>query len=82
MNKSEIINTIYYDPAGHGSMQTTFEDAKQNDKSISYFDVQKWFDANIERKTQLKGYNSFIASEPKEEYQMDLVYELFKRPGD
>ena len=75
MRKSETINKIYYDPAGHESMKTTYEDAKQKDKSISYVDVEKWFDANIERtKTQLKGYNSFIASEPKEESQMDLVF--------
>ena len=74
MSKSEIINKIYYDPAGHGSMKTTYEDAKQKDKSISYVDVKKWFDTNISRKTQLKGYNSFIASEPKEEYQMDLFF--------
>ena len=26
----------------------------------------------MEQKKQLKGYNSFIANEPKEEYQMDL----------
>ena len=77
MSKSEIINKIYYDPAGHGSMKTTFEDAKQKDKSISYVDVKKWFDANISRKTQLKGYNSFIASEPKEEYQMDLFFKNY-----
>ena len=82
MSKSEIINKIYYDPAGHGSTKATFEDAKQKDKSISYVDVKKWFDANISRKTQPKGYNSFIASEPKEEYQMYLFfYELFKRSG-
>ena len=74
MSKSEIINKIYHDPAGHGSMKTTYEDAKQKDKSITYVDVKKWFDTNIERKTQLKGYNSFIASEPKEEYQMDLFF--------
>ena len=54
--------------------KTTYEDAKQKDKSISYVDVKKWFEANIERKTQLKGYNSFIASEPKEEYQMDRFF--------
>ena len=74
MSKSEIINKIYHDPAGHGSMKTTYEDAKQKDKSITYVDVKKWFDTNIERKTQLKGYNSFIANDPKEEYQMDLFF--------
>ena len=82
MSKSELIKKVYHDPAGHGSMKTTYEDAKQKDKSISYVDVKKWFDANIERKTQLKGYNSFIANDAKEEYQMDFFfYELFERPG-
>ena len=28
---------------------------------------------NLERKTQLKGYNSFVADEPCEEYQIDLL---------
>ena len=70
----KIIDKIYHDPAGHGSMRTTYEDAKKKDKSITYVDIQAWFKKNIERKTQLKGYNSFIASEPKEEYQMDLFF--------
>ena len=76
----KIIDKIYHDPAGHGSMRTTYEDAKQKDRSITYGDIQAWFKKNIERKTQLKGYNSFIANEPKQEYQMALFYELFKRP--
>ena len=70
----KIIENIYYDPAGHGSMRTTYEDAKKKDKSITYVDIQAWFKRNIERKTQLKGYNSFIASEPKQEYQCDLFF--------
>ena len=41
MSKSEIIDKIYYDPAGHGSMKTAYEDAKQKDTSISYVDVKK-----------------------------------------
>ena len=36
--------------------------------------MKQWFDLNIERKTQLKGYNSSIANEPKQEYQMDLFF--------
>ncbi len=74
MSKSDIINKIYHDPACHGSMKTTYEDAKQKDKNITYVDVKRWFDTNIERKTQLKGYNSFVANDPKEEYQMDLCF--------
>ncbi len=70
----QIIDKIYHDPAGHGSMQTTYEDAKKKDQSITYGDIQAWFKKNIERNTQLKGYNSFIANEPKEEYQMDHFF--------
>ena len=70
----KIIDKIYHDPAGHGSMRTTYEDAKKKDQSITYGDIQAWFKKNIERKTQLKGYNSFIANEPKQEYQMDLFF--------
>ena len=70
----EIIDKIYHDPAGHGSMRTTYEDAKKKDQSITYGDIQAWFKKNIKRKTQLKGYTSFIANEPKEEYQMDLFF--------
>ena len=70
----KVIDKIYHDPAGHGSMRTTYEDAKKKDQSITYGDIQAWFKKNIERKTQLKGYNSFIANEPKQEYQMDLFF--------
>ncbi len=55
-------------------MKTTYEVAKQKDQSITYGDIQARFKKSIERKTQLKGYNSFVASEPKQEYQMDLCF--------
>jgi hypothetical protein len=74
MSKTEIIEKIYNDPAGHGSIKTTYEDAKAKDSSITYGDVQAWFRKNIDRKRQLKGYNSFIASEPFEEFQVDLAF--------
>ena len=34
----------------------------------------KWKDDNLQRKIKLKGVNSFIASRPKQEYQMDLMF--------
>ena len=74
MSKNELIEKIYHDPAGHGSIKTTYEDAKAKDPSITYGDVQAWFHKNIDRKRQLKGYNSFIASEPFEEFQVDLAF--------
>jgi len=72
--KYSIIDKTYHDLAGYVSMKTTLEDARKVDKSITMDDVKKWFDKNVERKTNLKGYNSFIASEPREEYQMDLMF--------
>jgi hypothetical protein len=74
MSNNDIIEPIYNDPAGHGSIKTTYEDAKAKDSSITYGDVQAWFHKNIDRKRQLKGYNSFIASEPFEEFQVDLAF--------
>ena len=73
-SKDEIISKIYNDPAGHGSMKQTLEDAKQKDKTINYNDVKNWFEKNIERKKQLKGFNSYIANESKFEYQIDLFF--------
>ena len=37
-------------------------------------DIKKWFNKNVERKGKLRGMNSFVASEPREEYQMDLFF--------
>ena len=58
MSKDTINDKIYHDPAGFGSMQTTLADARKIDKTITMDDVKKWFDKNVERKTNLKGYNS------------------------
>ena len=63
----KIIYKKNHDPAGHGSMSTTYEDAKKKDQRITYGDIQSCLNKKIERTTQLKGYNSFIASEPKQE---------------
>ena len=58
MNKQNIISKIYTDPAGHGSIANTFKEAKVKDKSITLNDVKQRFAENVERKTQLKGFNS------------------------
>ena len=74
MDKNEIIKKLYYDPAGFGSIQTTLKDAKAKDKTININDVKAWFKRNVERKTNLKGYNSFVANEPFEEFQVDPCF--------
>ena len=76
MSKSEIINKIYYDPAGHGSMKTTYEDAKQKDKSISYVDVKKCFDANISRKKKHNSKDTIALSQVSQKKNIRWIYFL------
>ena len=69
--KDEIINKIYYDRAGYGSIKRTHDAAKAKDKSISIKYVASWFDKNIGKKRQPTGTNSFVAPRPYYEYQFD-----------
>ena len=65
---------INFDPAGYGSIRETLKDAVKYDKNITYDDVKKWKDTNIENKRQLKGSNSFIASKAYQEFQIDIMF--------
>ena len=72
MDKNAIIKQVYYDSGALGSIKRTLKEAREIDPSIKEKDVKSWKDRNIQRKINLRGFNSFIASEAKEEYQMDL----------
>ena len=74
MSKDEILNFIYFDAAGYGSLKQTYEEAKKKDKSITMKDVKGFIEKHVEQKKQLRGMNSFIAQKPKQEYQMDLFF--------
>ena len=74
MDKDAIIERIYYDPGHHGSMRKTYLAANQRNRTIKEADVKDWLYRDIQRKKNLAGYNSFETSEPKEEYQMDLLF--------
>jgi hypothetical protein len=63
-NKNDVISKIYFDESGYGSIKTTFEDAKKKDKTITIEDVKEFFEKNVEKKTQLKNYSSFVAPYP------------------
>ena len=65
-NKDETISNIYNDLSGFGSIKQTFEEARQIDKTITLNDVKEWKEKHIVRKTNLKGYNSYIAAERRE----------------
>ena len=73
-NKDDIINSIYYDRSGYGSVATTYKDAKEKDKNITLNDVKEWFKKNVEQKKQLRGFNSFVAPRAFYEFQIDLFF--------
>ena len=75
MSKSDIIEKIYYDLAGYGSIQNTLKEARKYDNTITYDDVRNWKAKQpLGQKRQIRGTNSFIAKEPLEEFQMDLMF--------
>jgi len=74
MDKQKIIHDSYYDLAGFSSIKDQLKSAQARDKSITLNDVKEWRNKNLEKKTQLKGYNSFTADHKMQEYQMDLGF--------
>ena len=73
MDKNNIINNVYKDKSGFSSIQKTYQEANAKDSTITSQNVRDWFAKNVERKKQLKGYNSFINDGAQEEYQVDLA---------
>ena len=72
--KDEAISRAYYDLAGFGSINSTLKDALKFNSTVTYEDVKAWKQTNVERKTNLRGFNSFIAEKPFEEFQIDLFF--------
>ncbi len=70
----KVINDIYYNEAGYGSIKTTYADARLKDKRITLNYLQEWFSRNLEVTKQPGGTNSFIAPESCYEYQVDLFF--------
>ena len=74
VNKDDIINKIYFDRAGFGSIQTTYKDAKKKEPSITLNNVKEWFKKNTEVKRKQRGMNSFIAPHNNHTFQIDLFF--------
>ena len=67
------ISQVYEDRSGFGSMAQTIKDVKRYYPEINKTDVERWYKANVERNVvQRSGYNSYVAKEPLEEFQIDL----------
>ena len=62
----KVINDTYYDLAGFTSLNDHYKSAKSRDNSITLKDVNEWRSKNVENNSQLKGYNSWTPSKPRE----------------
>ena len=69
----KIINHVYYNPAGDGSIPTTFKEAFQTYKYKTLNIVKQWFKSSLGTTKQVKGSNSSVAPYPYYEYQLDLM---------
>ena len=56
-------------------MAKTLKFAQKCNRDVTLEDVKDWFAKNLSRKIQLKGYNSFVAREAYQEYEMDFFFE-------
>ena len=72
-NKDELLK-IYYHELGYQSISRLFKEAKNIDKTITLAYVKDWYNYFNERRTQLRGQNSYIAPRPYWEYQVDLFF--------
>ena len=73
-DKNKIINDIYVNEAGYGSIKDTYIDARIKDNKITLKYVNTWFSKNVGRNKQPGGTNSYIAPHPYYEYQVDLCF--------
>ena len=72
--KASIIERVYRDPAGFGSVPNTFKEVRKVDPSITIGQVKEWIKKNTHWKTNLTGFNSYVSPGPKHEYQIDLFF--------
>ena len=70
--KIKIIEQVYTDPGGYGSINETYKDAKEKDSTITLNNIRQWFAKNIVRQNNLRRYNTFVAKSPHQEIAVDL----------
>ena len=78
----EKIEEIYNDQTGFGSLATTYQDVKRKHPNITMKEVREWYSKNAEYNVRSSGYNSFVASAPQQEIQVDLFNMKSKKEGD
>ena len=67
--KKEIIGKVYFDDrTSYRNIRDTWKHAREIDPSIKLKEVSHWKAELRPRKTQVSGYNSFIANAPFQEF--------------
>ena len=72
--KDQIIEHYYEAYNNIGNVEKTWKQAREVDKSITKKDVQDWKRRNYAPLRAHRGLNSYVATEPREEYQMDIMF--------
>ena len=70
--KHLIINSIYFNESGYGSVLNTFKTAKNINTNITIHNAKAWLNDNIEKSNQPPRTNSFVAPHPFFEFQVDI----------
>jgi hypothetical protein len=73
-NINDAISNAYFADNGFRSIQHTYRQAKAENPDVTLKRAKDWFERAVARKTNLRGYNSFVASKAKQEYQADLFF--------
>ena len=76
------ISKINNDNAGFGSLKQTIADVKKYFPDVRRTDVEKWYRKNVDYNAINRGMNSFVASKPLQNFQIDLFYTKSKSEGD
>jgi hypothetical protein len=80
-NVLSTIKKIYFDPAGYGSIQQTYNESRKLNASVKLKDVQDFMQSLPERnKSKMKGSNSFIPTHALQEIQLDIMF-INKEPA-
>jgi hypothetical protein len=77
--KEQNIKQAYDNLGGFKSLAAILNKAREKDETVTRKDVKEWKDENVPWTKPLKGYNSYVAPEPKHEFQIDLFNYNFKQ---
>ena len=73
-NINDAIANAYFDENGFRGVQDTYKKAKADNPEVTLEHVKDSFERAVSKKKNLKGYNSYVANKPKQEYQADLFF--------